>query len=77
MQTITDSRSLDLQIRKERKTQNLTQVQLAGLAGLAGVGVRFLRELEAGKPSCQIGLVLKVAAAMGIAISVGLRWEHK
>lgn len=73
MQTITDTSSLGLLIRKERKAQNLTQVQLAGLTG---VGVRFLRELEAGKPSCHVGLVLKVAAALGIAVSVRLRRGH-
>lgn len=72
MQTITDTTSLGLLIRKERKAQHLTQVQLAGLTG---VGVRFLRELECGKPSCQFGLILKVTAALGIAVSAGVRRE--
>lgn len=73
METITDTASLGLLIRRERKAQNLTQVQLAGLTG---VGVRFLRELEGGKPSCQIGLILKVAAALGVAVSAGVRRER-
>lgn len=72
MQTITDSKSLGLLIRKERKAQRLTQEQLAALTG---VGVRFVRELEAGKESCQIGLALQVAASLGLSISVGSRGE--
>lgn len=73
MQTITDTAGLGRLIRTERRAQNLTQVQLAGLTG---VGVRFLRELEAGKPSCQIGLALEVAAALGIAVCVRMRRER-
>lgn len=72
MQTITDSKSLGLLIRKERKAQKLTQEQLAGLTG---VGVRFVRELEAGKDSCQLGRALQVAAALGLSVSVGSRRE--
>ena len=72
MQAITNSQSLGLLIRKERKAQKLTQEQLAGLTG---VGVRFVRELEAGKESCQIGLALQVAASLGLTVSVGSRRE--
>lgn len=68
MQPITDTKSLGLLIRRERKAQRLTQEQLAGLTG---VGVRFVRELEAGKESCQLGRALKVAEALGLAVSVG------
>lgn len=72
MQTILDSKSFGLLIRTERKAQKLTQEQLAGLTG---VGVRFLRELEAGKESCQIGRALQVAASLGLTLSVGRRQE--
>jgi y4mF family transcriptional regulator len=72
VQTITNAKNLGLLIRKERKAQRLTQEQLAGLTG---VGVRFVRELEAGKESCQIGLALQVAASLGLSISVGSRRE--
>lgn len=72
MQTVTDSKSLGLLIRKERKAQKLTQEQLAGLTG---VGVRFVRELEAGKESCQIGRALQVTRALGLSISVAGRRE--
>jgi len=33
------------------------------------IGVRFLRELEAGKESCQIGRALQVAAGLGLVLS--------
>jgi len=36
------------------------------LALATGVGRRFLIELEAGKPSCQIGRSLLVAEALGL-----------
>jgi transcriptional regulator with XRE-family HTH domain len=49
-------------IRGRRKALNLRQDQLA-LA--TGVGRRFLIELEAGKPSCQLGRSLLVAEALG------------
>ena len=72
MQAVLDSKSFGLLIRTERKAQNLTQEQLAGLTG---VGVRFVRELEAGKESCQIGLALQVAASLGLTVSIGSRRE--
>ena len=50
-------------IRSRRKALNLRQDQLA-LA--TGVGRRFLIELEAGKPSCQLGRSLLVAEALGL-----------
>ncbi|WP_245280273.1 helix-turn-helix domain-containing protein [Pseudorhizobium pelagicum] len=42
MEKIKDTKSLGMLIRQERKQQGLTQEQLAGVIG---VGVRFLREL--------------------------------
>jgi y4mF family transcriptional regulator len=72
MQPITETKSLGLLIRKERKAQKLTQEQLAGLTG---VGVRFVRELEAGKASCQLGLTLQVVAALGLSVSISSRRE--
>ena len=53
-------------IRSRRKALNLTQDQLA-LA--TGVGRRFLIDLEAGKTTCQLGLSLVVAEALGIRSS--------
>jgi transcriptional regulator with XRE-family HTH domain len=52
-------------IRSRRKALKMRQDQLA-LA--TGVGRRFLIELEAGKPSCQLGRSLLVAQALGISL---------
>jgi transcriptional regulator with XRE-family HTH domain len=50
-------------IRSRRKELHIRQAQLA-LA--TGVGRRFLIDLEAGKPSCQLGRSLLVAEALGL-----------
>jgi transcriptional regulator with XRE-family HTH domain len=50
-------------IRGRRKALKMRQDQLA-LA--TGVGRRFLIDLEAGKPSCQLGRSLLVAEALGL-----------
>jgi len=60
------SRPFGRLIRSRRKALNMTQDQLA-LA--TGVGRRFLIDLEAGKATCQLGLSLVVAEALGIRSS--------
>ena len=72
MSVISDAETFGALVRTERKTQKLTQEQLAGLAG---VGVRFVRELEAGKESCQLGRALQVAQTLGLVVSVNTRRE--
>jgi y4mF family transcriptional regulator len=52
-------------IRSRRKELRMRQNDLA-LA--TGVGRRFLIELEAGKPSCQLGRSLAVAEALGLKL---------
>jgi DNA-binding XRE family transcriptional regulator len=53
-------------IRGRRKGLNMRQDELA-LA--TGVGRRFLIDLEAGKPSCQLGRCLLVAQALGLGLA--------
>lgn len=53
-------------VKKERKAMGLTQAQLA-LA--SGTGMRFLSDLENGKPTCQIGKTLTVLKTLGIRLS--------
>lgn len=65
MQEIVTIRSLGQAIRRARKQQGLTQMQLAGVAG---VGLRFIRELEQGKESCHIGKALSVARLLGLSL---------
>ena len=54
-------------VRTERKAQGLRQDQLAAAAG---VGVRFLAELEAGKPTAQIGKALAVLDTLGCRLAI-------
>ena len=61
-QTIDDVETLGGLIRDARKAQGLTQQEFADVAG---VGVRFLSELERGKETAEVGLVLKVLATAG------------
>jgi y4mF family transcriptional regulator len=42
------------------------------LALSAGVGVRFLVDIEKGKPTAQIGKVMQVLAALGIEIELSV-----
>jgi len=72
MDAIDTNKDLGQLIRKERKQQRLTQEELAALAG---VGVRFVRELEQGKESCRIGLALQVLRSLGLSIGVLRRGE--
>ncbi len=68
-QSAVDRRALEIAlvfgsiVRGRRKALHMRQDQLA-LA--TGVGRRFLIELEAGKPSCQLGRSLLVAEALGL-----------
>jgi transcriptional regulator with XRE-family HTH domain len=57
------ARWLGSRIRARREAMNL---RLDDLAAASGVGRRFLHELERGKPSCQLGRSLAVAAAVGM-----------
>lgn len=54
-------------VRSTRKEQNLRQDELAGVSG---VGLRFIVDLEAGKPTAQIGKVLKVLQTLGCSIDI-------
>lgn len=60
--------SLGQAMRNARKQLNLTQPQLA-LA--AGVGVRFIVDLEAGKPTLRLENILRVLHALGGELQVG------
>jgi len=60
-------KQIGLKIREMRKHQGLRQDQLAGAAG---VGLRFLIELEAGKETAQLGKTLAVLNALGCKIEL-------
>ena len=52
-------------VRLVRKSYGMTQSELAGSSG---VGLRFVVDLEKGKPTCEVGKVLHVLKMLGIAI---------
>lgn len=54
-------------VRAARRSQGLRQDQLAGAAG---VGVRFLSELERGKTTVRLGKVLSVLEALGCSLHI-------
>ena len=54
-------------VRGTRRAQGLRQDQLAAAAG---VGVRFLVEVERGKPTAQLGKVLVVLEALGCTLRI-------
>lgn len=52
-------------VRTRRKQLKITQKELAMTCG---TGLRFIGDLEKGKPTCQIGKTLQVLQALGLAI---------
>ena len=62
MITISTAQALGVALRAARKRMGLTQPDLA-LA--AGVGVRFIVDLEGGKPTVRLEQVLRVIDALG------------
>lgn len=54
-------------IRRVRKAQGLRQDELAGASR---VGLRFIVDLEAGKPTIQLGKALKVLEILGCGVAL-------
>ena len=62
---IASPEDLGLLIRRIRERRKLSQ---QSFADLANVGRRFVSELENGKPTLELGKVLKVAHAAGVSV---------
>ena len=62
-----DSKAFGAAVRSFRKKQGATQIQLAAIAN---TGVRFIGDLENGKPGIQLDKALRVAHILGIKIEV-------
>lgn len=54
-------------VRQARRCHGLTQTELAGLAG---TGLRFVSELERGKPSVAMDKTLAVLAVLGLRFEI-------
>lgn len=61
------SAELGARVRELRKSQGVTQAQLAGLAN---TGVRFVSDLENGKETCQLGKTLRVLSTLGVVVYI-------
>jgi y4mF family transcriptional regulator len=70
MKQITDEKSLGEIVKAVRKSQNLTQEQLAAACGL---GRRFIVELERGKATTHLGKAMQVLSALGISLNAADR----
>ena len=57
-------------IYEARRKLRLTQKELAKRAG---VSTRWLREVEHGKATSQIGLVLRIMGFLGLELDIGYR----
>jgi y4mF family transcriptional regulator len=60
---------IGMAVRTRRKQLKITQKELAMTCG---TGLRFIVDLEKGKPTCQIGKTLQVLQALGLVIKTGL-----
>jgi len=54
-------------IRKTRKAMGITQKDLALTSG---TGLRFIIDLEKGKPTCQLAKVLTILQTLGIKVQL-------
>lgn len=59
--------AIALAVRSARQHHQMTQAQLAGLSG---TGLRFISELERGKPTLALNKVVAVLSALGMGLEV-------
>jgi len=74
MKMIYTSDDIGALVKEKRKALGMTQVQLANMSGK---GVRFISDLENGKPTMQMGKVLDTLLLLGFDLSLSDRAESK
>ncbi|MFT5724453.1 MAG: y4mF family transcriptional regulator [Bacteroidia bacterium] len=57
-------------VRNRRKALDLTQ---ADLSLATGIGIRYISDLERGKPTCELERALKIVAALGLKAELSER----
>ena len=67
---VTTPKDLGAMVRAVRREAGIDQ---AKAAGLAGVGTRFLGDVERGKPTLRLGLVLQVLERLGLELTIARR----
>lgn len=65
IRAIQSTEELGRAIRDERKTQGLTQ---SDLAAASGVSLRYISELERGRASAGVGRALRVVRMLGLRV---------
>jgi y4mF family transcriptional regulator len=60
---LANTKAFGERLRQRRKALGVTQKDLAMASG---TGLRFIIDLEKGKPTCQIGKALAVAQTLGL-----------
>jgi len=73
---INSAKELGAFVKTIRRSYGLTQSQLAGACG---TGIRFIVDLEKGKPTCALDKALRVVMMLGIKLEAKepLRKESK
>ena len=64
---IQSTKQLGTAIRAKRKQLKVTQAELAMTCG---TGLRFIVDLEKGKPTCQIGKILRILQSLGVSLRI-------
>ena len=64
---IEDARVLGEAIRQQRRRLKVTQKDLAMASGS---GLRFIVDLEKGKPTCQLGKALEIVRVLGLKLEI-------
>ena len=64
---LNDAKAFGKAVKMYRKKEKATQLQLAAVAN---TGVRFISDLENGKPSVQLDKALRVAKILGLKLEV-------
>jgi len=67
MNTTKNPEQIGAAIRARRRQLKVTQKDLAMTCG---TGLRFIIDLEKGKPTCQIGKILEVFNALGLKLQL-------
>lgn len=71
-EVVRTSQELGETIRKARKNAGLNQTEAAALCN---VGLRFISELENGKPTAELGKILQVINGLGLQLTLKLRTQ--
>jgi HTH-type transcriptional regulator / antitoxin HipB len=64
---IKTTEQLGASIRERRKSLKITQKDLAMTSG---TGLRFIIDVEKGKPTCQTGKILQVLQSLGMILDL-------